>query len=61
MSVTRGDGTYRKDAGDTWFEYAIGGSYNLTSTTQFYADLSRTSNAEIAEPWRFNVGARWAF
>lgn len=61
VSVTRGDGTYREDAGDTWFEYAIGGSYNLTSTTQFYADLSRTSNAEIAEPWRFNVGARWAF
>ena len=61
VSVTRGDGTYREDAGDTWFEYAIGGSYNLTGTTQFYADLSRTSNAEIAEPWRFNVGARWAF
>lgn len=61
VSVTRGDGTYTEDAGDTWFEYAIGGSYNLTGSTQFYADLSRTSNAELAEPWRFNVGARWAF
>lgn len=61
VSVTRGDGTYTEDASDTWFEYAIGGNYNLSSTTQFYADLSRTSNAELSEPWRFNVGARWAF
>lgn len=61
VSVTRGDGTYTEDAADTWFEYAIGGNYNLSSTTQFYADLSRTSNAELSEPWRFNVGARWAF
>ena len=61
VSVTRGDGTYTEDASDTWFEYAIGGNYNLSSTTQFYADLSRTSNAELSEPWRLNVGARWAF
>lgn len=61
VSVTRGDGTYTDDAGDTWFEYAIGGNYNLTGTTQFYADLSRTTNAELSEPWRFNIGARWAF
>ena len=35
VSVTRGDGTYTEDASDTWFEYAIGGNYNLSSTTQF--------------------------
>lgn len=61
ISVARGDGTYSEDTGDTWFEYAIGGSYNLTGSTQFYADVSRTTNADLAEPWRFNVGARWAF
>lgn len=61
VSVSRGDGSYTDDAGDTWFEYAVGGNYNLTPSTQFYADLSRTSGAELSEPWRFNVGARWAF
>ena len=61
MTLTRGEGTYELETDDTWFEYGIGGNYNFTPAIQLYADLERYSGAELSEPWRVNVGARWSF
>lgn len=61
VTLTRGEGTYELDTDDTWFEYGIGGNYNFTPAIQLYADLERYSGAELSEPWRVNVGARWSF
>lgn len=59
--VRRGDGAYQQDMGDTWVEYGIGGNYNFTPFTQLYADVERTSGADLSEPWRVNVGLRHSF
>lgn len=61
FTMTRGDGTYSVETKDTWFEYGVGGNYNISPTTQIYADVERNTGADLSEPWRFNVGARWAF
>lgn len=61
ITVSRGDGAYELETDDTWFEYGIGGNYNVTPTTQIYADVERNTGADLSEPWRFNIGARWAF
>lgn len=61
VTLTRGEGTYELETDDTWFEYGIGGNYNFTPAIQLYADLERYSGAELSEPWRVNVGARWSF
>lgn len=61
FTMTRGDGTYSVETKDTWFEYGVGGNYNISPTTQIYADVERNTGADLSEPWRFNIGARWAF
>lgn len=61
VKVSRGDGAYVQDMGDTWFEYGIGGNWNVSPSTQVYADVQRTSGADLSEPWRVNVGARYVF
>ena len=49
------------DGKDTWFEYAIGVNLNVNKNTYVYADVERTSGANIDEDWRANVGVRFAF
>ena len=61
VSYTRGESSYKEDMGDTWFEFGIGGSYNINANSQIYADLERTSSADLSEPWRVNLGYRYAF
>lgn len=61
FTMTRGDGTYSVETKDTWFEYGVGGNYNISPTTQIYADVERNTGADLSEPWRFNIGARWSF
>ena len=49
------------DGKDTWFEYAIGVNVNVNKNTYVYADVERTSGANVDEDWRANVGVRFAF
>ena len=49
------------DGKDTWFEYAIGANFNVNKNTYVYADVERTSGANVDEDWRANVGVRFAF
>ena len=49
------------DGQDTWIEYAIGANFNITSNAYVFADIERTSGADIDEDWRANVGFRYAF
>ncbi len=61
VTYTRGEGNFTEDLGDTWFEFGIGGSYNINANSQIYADFERTSSADLSEPWRVNLGFRYAF
>ena len=49
------------DGKDTWGEYAVGANFNITKQTYVWADLERTSGAEVDEDWRATIGVRHAF
>ena len=49
------------DGQDTWVEYAVGANFNVTPNAYVYADVERTSGADIDEDWRANIGFRYAF
>ena len=61
LELTRGEGTFKRSLDDSWFSYGIGGNFNFTPFTQLYADVERTSGADLSEPWRVNVGLRHSF
>lgn len=61
MSFTRGSETNKDDFGDTWVEYGVGASVFVTPSTYLYGYVQRNSGADVEEPWRVNVGARWSF
>ncbi len=49
------------DGKDTWVEYAVGANFNITKQTYVWADLERTSGAEVDEDWCATIGVRHAF
>ena len=49
------------DGKDTWIEYGIGANVKLTDKTYIWADVERTSGADIDEEWRGTVGLRYSF
>lgn len=53
--------TLERDGKDTWFEYGIGASFNLTDTAYVWADVERTSGGIIDQEWRATVGVRYGF
>ena len=50
---------YEQDFGDTWFEYGLGGHFQITNSSYVYADIERTAGGEVDEDWRANVGVRY--
>ena len=60
--ITGGNGSkYKMDGKDTWFEYGIGANFNINKATYVWADVQRTSGADLDEDWRANVGVRYSF
>lgn len=49
------------DGKDTWVEYGIGATYNVTPNTYIWADIERTSGAVVDEDVRGTVGVRFSF
>ena len=50
-----------KEGKDTWFEFGLGGQFNLTDSTYFWVDAERTQGARLEEDWRATIGVRHAF
>ena len=46
---------------DTWFEFGLGGQFNLTDSTYFWVDAERTQGARLEEDWKATIGVRHAF
>lgn len=60
--ITGGNGSkYSVDGKDTWFEYGIGANFNINKATYVWADVQRTSGADLDEDWRANIGVRYSF
>lgn len=53
--------TLKQDGKDTWFEYGIGASFNLSDSAYLWADVERTSGGLIDQEWRATVGVRYGF
>ena len=49
------------DGKDTWFEFGLGGQYNITDTTYLWLDAERTQGALLEEDWRATIGVHHAF
>lgn len=61
-AVTGGDGTVVEfDGKDTWVEYGLGASINVTDSSYVWADVERTSGGILDEDYRATVGVRYAF
>ena len=61
MTFTRGSEKFEDDFGDTWIEYGVGASVFVTPSTYLYGYVQRNSGADVEEPWRVNIGLRYAF
>lgn len=60
--ITGGNGSkYKMDGKDTWVEYGIGANFNINKAMYVWADVQRTSGADLDEDWRANVGVRYSF
>lgn len=60
--ITGGNGSkYSVDGKDTWFEYGLGANFNINKATYVWADVQRTSGADLDEDWRANIGVRYSF
>ena len=53
--------TTQYNAGDTWSELNIGGSYKLSKCANFYADITKTLTGDYKQDWKFNAGMSVSF
>ena len=53
--------TTQYNAGDTWSELNIGGSYKLSKCANFYADITKTLTGDYKQDWKFNAGMSFSF
>lgn len=50
--------TITEDIGGTWYEFGVGGNFNLTENTYTYVDLEKTTGGDVKENWQWNIGLR---
>ena len=58
------DGGLKKtqfDAGDTWSELTVGGSYKMSQCSNFYADVTKTLTGDYKQDWKINAGLSFNF
>lgn len=63
-SYTAADGgtkTTKYDLGGTWSELTLGGSYNLSKCSSFYADVTRSLSGDYQHQWKLNAGLSFTF
>ena len=60
-SSSKASTTVHDDIGGSWVEYALGANVNITPSTYTYLDLERTSDSDVKENWRWNIGLRTVF
>ena len=49
------------DMGGTWGEFGLGATFRLTPATYTYVDLEKTTNSDVHEKWRWNLGVRYVY
>lgn len=50
-----------EDYGDTWFEYGLGLTANLSKSSQLYADIEKSNTGAYHKKWGWDAGIRWMF
>lgn len=49
------------DLKGTWSELTLGGTYNLSKCSNFYADVTKTLTGDYKQDWKVNAGLRFTF
>ena len=49
------------DLKGTWSELTLGGTYNLSKCSNFYADITKTLTGDYKQDWKVNAGLRFTF
>ncbi len=49
------------DVADTWSEITLGGSYNMSKTSNFYLDVTRSLTGDYEHEWKLNAGVNFTF
>ena len=53
--------TVNTDLGGTWSELTVGGTYNISKCSNFYADITRTLTGDYEHEWKLNAGLEFNF
>ncbi len=49
------------DVANTWTELTLGGNYNLSKCSHFYADVTKTLTGDYKQDWKVNTGFSFTF
>lgn len=52
---------YHEDMGETWAEYALGGTYNLSKNLSAYGEMETTSGNPVRTTYQVSAGLRYSF
>ena len=55
------DKTTSFDMGDTWSELTLGGHYQMSATSNFYIDFTKSLSGDYQQDWKVNGGVRFTF
>ena len=49
------------DGEDTWMEMKLGGTYDFSKVSHFYADIAKDFGGDFERKWKLNAGVRFEF
>ena len=57
-NITYGDASYKQDGAQNWWEVSLGGGWNVSNTSYFYAELTKHFK-DVSNSLNFNLGFRF--
>ncbi|MDO4219541.1 MAG: autotransporter outer membrane beta-barrel domain-containing protein [Synergistaceae bacterium] len=57
-NVRYGDASYKQDSAQNWWEVSLGGGWNMSNTSYFYAELTKHFK-DVSNSVNFNLGFRF--
>ena len=56
--ITYGDASYKQDGAQNWWEVSLGGGWNVSDKSYFYAELTKHFK-DVSNSLNFNLGFRF--
>lgn len=52
---------FSQDLGGHWWEFTVGGAYEVADNLKVYGSFDITDSADVETPWQWNIGLRYAW